>query len=111
MDPHGTNLTTGAIINLLPATTTLKVTNSCFIENRNYSSALILIGEAPSKPITRHGNTFINNFPKNELFESPCLLSYQSFNILNDGSLSMKVKETCDESFFTSYVSNGMCIL
>lgn len=104
MDENDKVLATGAIINIKPPVGVLELTNTSFIQNEGYSSALVLIGQAPYNSntslslssqeslISFSENKFLNNTP-NQLHENglSCVLLYEY------GDKSSNLNDSCTD--------------
>lgn len=114
------NLLTASIINVFPPVTALEITNSCFVENKGYSSGLILVSESEGDevrdsktPVTHqvyHGNGFIENTPY-ELSGNnlSCILLHQDIEI--NESIKVRLRQDgCGEyEFLNDTETNAMC--
>lgn len=73
------NLGTSAVINLIPnSKTSLQITDSCFLGNRDYSSSVILVGE--NDEMSWSDNHFTENIPRESISNtSSCVMNYQDY--------------------------------
>lgn len=80
IEPGDTDIIAGGVVNLFPPATLLEISNSCFVENKGYSSALILVGREQinsGKLENYYGNSFYGNFPSESYgSSSSCVVSY-----------------------------------
>lgn len=113
-----------AVLNLLPPVTSVEITNSCFVRNSNYDSAVILVGESSSSSSSSsvgdnntqaqnvtvpslsmyeyyEGNSFIDNVANHQSFDdsspSSCNLNYQRSSLMKSGFVAFDIAEGCSD--------------
>eukprot|EP00594_Rhizosolenia_setigera_P016815 CAMPEP_0178974244 /NCGR_PEP_ID=MMETSP0789-20121207/22328_1 /TAXON_ID=3005 /ORGANISM="Rhizosolenia setigera, Strain CCMP 1694" /LENGTH=223 /DNA_ID=CAMNT_0020662515 /DNA_START=394 /DNA_END=1062 /DNA_ORIENTATION=+ len=125
IEPDTFDFVSSAVVNLFDPVTELEITDSCFIENRGYSSALILLGTSSSfsssddvlkeegnmnnapHHIYYRSNSFYDNVAS-DLYKESCILNSRSIDLMVEPGEPFKqnVKESCDEYFESEEESN-----
>lgn len=114
IDSDYSGFVSGAVVNLFHPMTDLKITDSCFIDNRGYSSALILLGEVEDNNTNNNNashvfrsNSFYNNAVSEE-YEVSCILNSRSTEMMVPSREFSKnsIEKSCYE-YTESETSNG----
>lgn len=118
-----TSIASGAIVNIFPTRKSsifLEIKDSCFVQNKDYSSALILIGKGKNYTLEEKiiqnysGNSFADNIPEVEMSselqgfntdnvnkDMSCRVSYQYEkeigSMIRDGFTKMVIEKSCAE--------------
>lgn len=121
LDPEDREIVSASIINLLHPVTLLEINHTCFMENKGYSTSLVLLGGTDNNDNSLYsGNSFVSNTPANDSYEISCVVNHNTiydrtmetpfmfkFNIQGNCSEYIEVEL---ENTTTNDLTSGMCV-